>query len=237
MELARERLRDAIELSQESGDELVRAAALTTLSAATPYETQRDEVHALLRQSVAICRRIGWMWGLAFSQMQLGTVLVRDGEFAEAVKMHRESLEIVRDLGDDSMTVLLLDHLGADYLHMRDQESAREVLMESASLCRRADSPEGLAYCLEASAGVAYRDGNLELAARLLGAGLGIRDLITVPVWPLLEPVRDQLSASVIAKLGDAAFETEHSTGRRMKPDDALSLALEATTASSASRH
>jgi hypothetical protein len=163
-------------------------------------------------------------------------VLMRDEDFVEAVRQHAEALDIARALGDDSMTVLLLNELARDLLHLREYGSARQALTESAGICRRADTPEGLAYCLEAFAGLAYREGAPELAARLLGAAQGVRDLIAIPVWPLLQPVRQSLGRAVTERLGEASFDTEHSAGRLMKPDDALTLALDGTKASAASR-
>jgi len=233
---ARERLREAIELSTQSGDEHVRAAAMTTLAAALDYETEREEQYALLTDALATSRRIDWRWGVAFVQMQLGTMLMRDGRTTEALETHSEALGTARELADDSLAVLLLTTLGADYLLRQDLDRARDVLTDGAGVSRGADNPEGFAYCLEAFAGLAYAQGDARLAATLLGAGEGIRALISIPVWPLLQPIREQLASAVREGLGGPAFDEARAEGRRMKPEQALDLALDGTRASAASR-
>ena len=236
LEAARGHLRDAIELATESGDEPIRAAAQTTLAASLDFETEREEQHALLAEALAICRRINWLWGVAFVQLQLGAVLIRGQQAAEAVAPLSEALAIARELEDESLTLLLLDVLGAALVFEYDLERGREVLIESADVCRRAGSPEGFAYCLEAFSGLAYRQRNLEVAAKLLGAARAIRDQISILVWPLLEPIQQQLAEWVRRRLGDEKFEEGYAAGRLLKPEQALTVALDGTRASAASR-
>ena len=235
MEAARQHLREAIALAAESGNEPIRATAATTLAATLDYETERDQQRALLADALTTCRRIDWPWGVAFVQLQLGALVMRGGEAAESIDPLSEALAIVRELEDESLTLLLLDVLGAALAFDYDLERSREVLIEGAEVCRRAGNPEGFAYCLEAFSGLAYRQRNLEVAAKLLGAARTIRDQISVLVWPLLEPIQQQLAEWVRRRLGDEKFEDGYAAGRLLKPDEGLALALDGTRQAAAS--
>lgn len=236
LEAAHRHLREAIEMATESGNEPIRAAAQTTLAGALDYETESEEQQALLADALATCRRITWPWGVAFVQLQWGAMLIRGERASEAVEPLSEALAIARRLEDESLTLLLLNVLGAALVFEYDLDRGREVLIEGAAVCRRAGSPEGFAYCLEAFSGLAYRQRNLEVAATLLGAGRAIRDHISILVWPLLEPIQQQLTEWVRRRLGDEKFDEAYATGRLLKPEDALTLALDGTRASAASR-
>jgi hypothetical protein len=218
-----------LELTDETGDERLRALALLMLGASTPYETARDEAEAALVESVALSRKLGFAIGLDMALAQLVIIRMRDGQIDEAIAMHEECLEIGRRLRSKPMTAFALVQLAFDHLFKGELETTRRHLVGCANVCRdleREGNRETSAYCLEGFALVANAQGKPELAARLGAAAEAIRDVISAPVWALFGSAKGQFVEILRQELGDEPYEAAVAAGREMSTEDALGMGV-----------
>jgi len=234
MEEARSWSRQALELTDETGNERLRVLVLIMLGAASPYTTARDEAEEALQEAVELSRRLDFRVPLNMSLAQLGIIRMRDGRLAEAIAMHEETLQIGRDLGAQAGTAFALSQLSFDHLLNGEPEIARAYLVECVDHCRALEQlghREASAYCLEGFSGLARSRGKEVLAARLLGASDAIREVISVPIRALMEDLAQEYRRTLRESIGDEAYEAATAEGAAMSTGDALSLGVTETAA------
>jgi hypothetical protein len=105
---------------------------------------------------------------------------------------------------------------------------AREALRRSFDLFREMNYREGLCYALEATASMAFTEGQAELGMIALGAGEEVRERIGLHPWPLIMWLFDALS-SMADTLEDPGLQAARRNGREMNPFDAAQMVLEAS--------
>jgi predicted ATPase len=234
---ARSWSRQVLELTDETGDKRLRALALVMLGGSIPYETGRDEADSALTESVELSREAGFLLGLDLALAQLGILRMREGRLDEAVAIHTECLGICRQLNAETLTAYALGELSLDHLFKGDLETSREYLVELAECCRtleRQGHRENSAYCLEGLAALARAQGKAELAARLGGASLAVREVISTPVWALFADLFETLTASLRQELGPEVNDALVAEGAAMTALDAISLGIAETAGPSA---
>jgi tetratricopeptide (TPR) repeat protein len=222
-------LREAEAAARALGNDRLLAHALFSLALTLPYE-DGAAIRATLEESVRLFRRLDDLWGVALALIPLGELALREGDLATAVALHEEALDCAVRMDDPHMRAQSLDQLALDALLSGDLDGARQRLTEAAALHRRLADREGLAYCLEGLAALALARGRGQVSARLLGAAARIRQVAGIAVWPLLEPLSQQLAAAVRAAVGDAVDAQERAAGAALDPHEALDLGLTAAT-------
>jgi hypothetical protein len=66
----------------------------------------------------------------------------------------------------------------------------------TAAILERIRYLEGTGYALDAAAALAVAEGRPEAASAALRAADEIREELRMPIWPLLQPLRDSLVAA-----------------------------------------
>ncbi|NYJ05041.1 ATP-binding protein [Petropleomorpha daqingensis] len=188
------------------------------------------EQPALLAEAVDALRRSGDDWSVAYALVPLGNVALLSGDLPKAARTHEEALGLARGIGDEHLMATLLDQLGLDALLADDLTGAQERLVESAGLHREIRDQEGLAYCLDLLAALALGRRDARTAARLIGAADAARAELGVVIWPLLQPLADQLDATVRRVLGEDDDRRERSAGAAAGPWTTLEQGLAAVT-------
>jgi hypothetical protein len=99
-------------------------------------------------------------------------------------------------------------------------------LAESLALFRTGDAKLGIACCLVGFAVVASTDGQPERAARLLGAAVGLLDIIKADLAPADRSDYEASVARVHAQLGTQAFEAAWAHGQALTLEQAIAYAI-----------
>jgi hypothetical protein len=86
-----------------------------------------------------------------------------------------------------------------------DARGGRRAVLDGAAANRRGGHPTGIAYSLEGLAAVALADGRPAVAAGALAAASAARRDVASPLWPVLTPLVDDLTARARSQLGDGA--------------------------------
>ena len=110
-----------------------------------------------------------------------------------------------------------------------DLEHARAQASEALALCQELEDARGIAWSLEAFAGLLAAHGRADAAARLWGASDGLREIGGGTLLPTMGWIRDRYIESVKRSLGESAFETARAEGRAMPLVQAVALARHQT--------
>jgi predicted ATPase len=104
-------------------------------------------------------------------------------------------------------------------------DDASALLDQGLSLSVTAQNPPILAYCLAASARLAFARGNPEQSALLAGAAEGLRQRSGVRVWPPLRQPEVELVTQVRDALGPDRYDQVFASGTRLKQPEAVAVA------------
>lgn len=133
-------------------------------------EAQFSRAEALLNHSLALASTVGDEWGAAKSRHWLAMLPLERRDDARALVEMTDVLEKFRRLGDLRQICMVLGNLGAAAESVGDLPLARSVLGKSLQLARRLRYRWWIVWTLEHLARVAADMGEMERAARLLGA-------------------------------------------------------------------
>lgn len=152
-------------------------------------------------------------WGVAIVEAVLGVVRAGAGAHDEAAVHLERSLDHARRIDNRPLIAQALHGLAlVDALDGR-LDAARDRLDEAARIALVDGSVTAATYCLEVMAVMAEARGDLEEAARLIGAARTARRRLAVPEWTaaadLVEPNVRSIRAALPAERRDAAFDRD----------------------------
>jgi non-specific serine/threonine protein kinase len=153
------------------------------------------------------------------------------GELAIAANNLESALEIGPEVFGPVGTAFGMFSLGQIAIMQGDRQRALDLTRESLLLRWTARDLRTLPESLEALAGLAAEDGDLERAARLFGASETVRQFSGVQSLPWLRSARDAARATVRDGLGADRFDELWESGHRMPMPEAVDLGLARSTA------
>jgi tetratricopeptide (TPR) repeat protein len=97
---ARELLERGLELAEQSGGVLVRAAVLERWGMLAQLEGDLGSAEQAFRDGLALYEEVGFAAGIAWGHKHLGSLAWKRGDLEEAEESFRESIRILKKLGD-----------------------------------------------------------------------------------------------------------------------------------------
>ncbi len=216
---------EALEVWNSVGDPLGRAAALYNLAEAEEHHGHWDEAAELFDRAADIWRGEGQLHNLGRALMMRGGVAYSQGDLERAVTIEEEAAALFRHVGAPrwiGMTVCLLGTFAAG--QQRFLEAARHYRESFRTLIESTDVV-WLFKPLAGLAAVSVENGDVERAARLLGAV--DRMLLGSGGHPygLNRPAYERADTAARAALGEERFTAIHEAGARLTLADLLAEA------------
>ena len=147
----------------------------------------------------------GSVEGLAYAAILRADLALVVGDLENAEQQLRVTQDLFGARGEEDLLGPVLSVTGLVLLARGDVRGARPAVLDGAAANRRGGHPSGIAYSLEGLAAVALTDGRPAVAARALAAADAARRDVASPLWPVLTPLVDGLTARARNKLGDEA--------------------------------
>lgn len=140
---------------------------------------------------------------------------------------HEENLAVAREIGNQSIEADALAQLGMSAPDEGRLDDAADLLRDALRLERHLGMPLFMANQLGRLASVIARQGNMEVAARLVGAARAVEQQIgsEEPWWGTAR--REETMGLLNAGLGASRTHELLATGARLSLDEAIDLALE----------
>jgi predicted ATPase/class 3 adenylate cyclase len=163
---------EGVNLAREIGHETYLAYSLQLLAMVKGFQGEVDREVA--EESVAIFRRLGNKWGLAFALFTIGDINLAAGEFEVARQQHEESLRSYRAANDIWGSTLPMTSLGRIAWFQGDYERARSLVEEGLKQRVEVSNKWLLALSMMSLADISRCQGRYEEAKGLSEQSLAI---------------------------------------------------------------
>src|SRR6266566_2221274 len=172
--------------------------------------TQDDQgaVRALLEESLALAREVGYKTTMALCFSLLGEAFLQQGDITTAHSFLEQCLGLCKEIGDQGSTAEVLSLLGKVNVVQGDYTAARAFYEESLAFPEMGIGiwQRSNASSLEELASVVAAQGELRWAARLWGAAEALRDTRGTPLPPVYRADYERSVAAARTQLGEQSF-------------------------------
>jgi hypothetical protein len=210
-------------IHNELGDEEAIEGDRAALAAAAGHY---GPLRARLERGLEKARRSGNQREISHLLNSLGIFTSNAGDLPGARRLLQECVELRREIDPDGARFPLI-HLGHVVCRQGEHAGARSLLCESLRICRRLGDKRLAAECLESLAEVAEGEGQLERAARLLGAAESLREIITFALSREDRPHHDRVVAAVRQTMDEPSFAAAWRAGYALSWQQATDYALD----------
>ncbi|MBI1741438.1 tetratricopeptide repeat protein [Candidatus Acetothermia bacterium] len=221
---ARSYYEESLTIARNLGHKRICANVLNNLGIIANEQRDYVKARSLGGEALALWRELGDKPAIAMVLHNLGLTAQSQGDYAAARALYEEGLAIWKELGDKSTAYSLLG-LGQVACRQGDYVRAWSLMKESLSIRREIGDKRGIARCLEDIADLAAAKGELERAARLLGAAEALRHAIGASLSPSSRADYDRIVTAVRAGLGEEAFAAARAHGRAMTLEQVIAFA------------
>jgi predicted ATPase len=224
---ARESATRALALFRQIGDRYNEACSLHVASIGAGLAGDYADADSLADEAKTIYRELG---ELEIRVLQVthnqGLWALERGDLPRARACLEENLTGSRELGSDQQTGNAAADLGVLALYEHRHGDAVPLFLESLESARRTGWPLNIAYCLRGLGCVAVANGQIETAARLLGAAESVEEQIGEVAQPYARRAFDEAGEAVHERLEQPAIAAAWAAGRALSEADAVSFAL-----------
>jgi predicted ATPase/DNA-binding NarL/FixJ family response regulator len=149
-----------------------------------------------------------------------------EGDLEAVRSAASEGVSLSREKGDLYSLEMMLMNLGGAALTAGDTDNAKPLYEEGLRVARQIDDRVTQFHFVDALGYIAASSGQARLAAQLLGAAETMRTEVGANVTALNIPRLAKVRESGTASLGPLKFEAEFETGKRLRRNAAVRLAL-----------
>lgn len=181
---------------RELGDEADAAGAQIMRAGVLIGSGRSQEVDDELDRALKVMRAHSIDWGVGYAAFTQGSLAELRGDVGGARTAQQEALAAAGRIGLEPLQALANIQLALLDLAQGALDQTRRRLATAAATLERIRYLEGTGYALDAAAGLAVAEGRLEAASAALRAADEIRERLRMPIWPLLQPLRDSLVAA-----------------------------------------
>ena len=179
-----------------------------------------------IEEALAISRRLDDKPGIAQALSSLGDLARTVGDNTTARSLIEEAITIARQLGNRQLVSNNLVNLGAVACHEGDFGAARSHYAEALATAQELGHKVLNSYSLDGFAALAVEREDVELGAQLAGAAEQLREQIGYEIEPSDRHFRNAYISKLKTKMDEDEFKNAYEQGSKMKPEEAIALAL-----------
>jgi predicted ATPase/DNA-binding CsgD family transcriptional regulator len=216
--------KEAVALFREMDNEIDLAKALSKFGLTNVQLRNYGLGEELLREALTIFTNFEIHQEAAFALNSLGEIRRIQGNFKEARALYEDSLEERLKVTEASSGIFF--NLGACAYFLGDNQEAGELFIKSIEAGKSLGDVGNTGLSIIGLAGVLSSEGDAELGAQLIAAGVVNRESTGHIIEPTDMPVYDRSIADTRAHLDEVAFDAAWKVGRTMTLEEATELAF-----------
>jgi len=216
---------EALSIFRELGDRQGEGIGLLNLGEISLRQADHAGARELFEQGLVIARSIEHHELESDCERNLGELALHAGNLQAARERFARSLQICRSAEDKRSGAIALWWLGRVDVAAGERVSARSKFADALTAFQALEMNAEALVCLEDYAELLRADGGAADSVRIHAAVAAIREALAIKS-PRGETLRRQNLEVVRGELGAVVFESEWSTGRRWKLDEAIERAL-----------
>lgn len=216
----------SLDLYQRMGDKLGTARTIGCLGL---IERNRDAGRAkeYCRLEAAIFRELGNPAGVGLALHGLGCIHYEHGEYGEARKAFKETLDLLATLKTERSYPFVRVNLGSTLFHLGELFEAKRHFRKSLEEYVSARNEEGIIWSLERIGVAEAAEGDPARAARIMASASRLRDGLGLPLARWDQEDWDHAIVTLRGALCDPdAFDSAWREGRTITVRQAIELAL-----------
>jgi predicted ATPase len=225
---ARDLAEQALAIFRDVDDQLHVAWALGHLAITASLAGDFARSDALAAMAEEMFSEHGHEHGVLTQQHNRALAAIAAGEYARARPLLEQSLAAAERTGSDQHAGNALCDLGILDLYERRYEEAAPLLVRALESALRTGWRINVVYALRGLATTAAAAGDLERAARLLGASETLEEEIGEELQGYAARIYKETASLVHARFDEPPIEAAYSAGRAMSQADAVTYALAA---------
>ncbi|MGH9971798.1 MAG: protein kinase domain-containing protein [Pyrinomonadaceae bacterium] len=206
----------------------LRQMALSSRGLAAMAYLQGDfkSAREFIEEALLISRELNDRFAIAASLNRLGDLARMEGNYAVARTLFEESIAIFSQLDNKNAVSNSLNNLGAVVFAGGDSRAARAYFAEALTTVQEFGNKIVISYSLDGFAAFAAQRGESKRAAQLAGAAEELRQSIGFETEPAERRFRDAYLTELRDALDEATLSDAYEQGRKLKLDEAITLAL-----------
>lgn len=185
-----------------------------------------NTARGFIEEALAVARESNDKFGIARSLNMLGDLARTVGDDVAGRPLFEEALAICRQLGNQNAIGNILINLAAAEYGEGDYTAAYSHFAEGLTMAQESGIKIAISCALDGFGALAASRGESELATQLAGAAEQLRESINYNIEPAERRFRDAYLASTRVVLSEAVFSAAYASGRRLKLDEAVALAM-----------
>jgi predicted ATPase/class 3 adenylate cyclase len=215
----------ALIAAQAAGEPHLLGVAQYAVGLAWDFRRDFARAAAAYAEAIPLLRAAGSDAFVWFAQAILADKLVMRGDLDEGVPMLDEAVMHLRETSADWFVVLAIDHRGHVALLQRDLPAAARWFTEAIELAQALKQTRALLSAVTGLAGVALALGEVDRAARLLGAVEAVRASLGLAQIHNVHHT-ERITAETRAAVEPTAFKRAWTAGHRLSLEEAVGEAL-----------
>jgi predicted ATPase len=215
----------ALVLYQNLGDEINSAWAMLFLSSNhLGSQSEIKEGRALNKEALALFQAEDDKAGIIRALNTLGELARLDGDYDQAKDAYMECLSLCREMGNKLREAIVINNLGIIAYHQGNYEQAISFYKDALVLSRDLNAKYPIAIHLAVLSGPVAAQGDLNRAARLLGASDALLKAMGLRLQPADQPEVNQYESAVRTQLSEEIFKLAWEKGQAMSLEQPLLL-------------
>lgn len=219
-------LQESLALRHQIGNPLEIARTLNNLGAIAFERADYVRARRLFEESLARCDEAGDWWGRAGVLNSLAETARAEGALQQALVLYDESLVLFEAMGDARSLVTVRLNVAIASRDGHDLAGAAATYRDALGAYHRLGNVPGIVACLAGLGGIAGDQGEVEIAARLLGAAAGLATEAALEMDRIEAPRQNEDITAVKMAMGDDRFSLVWAEGRAMTLEETVRAAM-----------
>jgi predicted ATPase/DNA-binding winged helix-turn-helix (wHTH) protein len=215
-------LEEGIALATQLGDDVLAASGQGVLAFELACCGDFDGSERCVAAVLSVARAHGSGWLRSVALLGRGIACAMRGQHRDAEAWLSEAAELTSSPGDDVFQHgYVLINRALQRFQLDDVRGAAQDWLYDLNLCTGLQNRRGAAGCVEGTAYLMLRQGDVDCAARLLAAAAHVRDLTGAPLFPQWLAVHVEAETRAREILG-IAFEAVQKQGAAARLEDVV---------------
>jgi tetratricopeptide (TPR) repeat protein len=218
---------EAIALSRQLGHWSALADTLSTLGFMLVLNGNIESAQKYLDESDLLFKQLNVKGGKGHLLTAYGQIALMRGEYEQARAYFQENARLSYELGSRMDYLWATARLG--YVELRDGNinEARQIFGETLKNFLKDGNTIGVVFALEGMASLNITVGKPHQAAQLIGRAATTREAVGEPHQLLEQADADRDVATIVSRIGSAAYQEDYEKGCAMSLYEAVSYALD----------
>jgi predicted ATPase len=219
-------LSEAMPIVEDLRNDALLMIALISQAVTQPYMGRMAEAADFAAMALEISRRSNIAGGIGYASVTLGLMKALEGDLAEGRALSEDAVVIGERIRLDGLRIQGWLNLAVIDVMEDHPQDAMNHLWLASEVVKYFEDREGAALALEVASTLATYRSDYLTAARAEASAEALRNAIGMPIWPVMDMLKQANAAQMRLQLGDEAYAAAVEEARLADPWEVLDDAV-----------